>query len=140
MNNELELYLRQNFDDRVKLVKLTERKGLILTRMEGARRATGEVLVFLDAHIEVNTNWLPPLLEPIAISPTTVTTPQIDSMHYQTFKYRKVSGTRGIFDEFLWYQWFPLRKEDSIVPDKPHQVRIKFDQMRSLSYFLLRFL
>jgi polypeptide N-acetylgalactosaminyltransferase len=55
-------YVNENFDDRVKIVNLPERKGLIVTRMEGARRANGEVLVFLDCHMEVNINWLPPLL------------------------------------------------------------------------------
>lgn len=54
LNDDLEVYVRQNFDDRVKIVTLKERKGLIVTRLEGAHRATGEVLVFLDAHIEVN--------------------------------------------------------------------------------------
>lgn len=43
-------------------MNLQDRKGLIVARMEGARHASGEVLVFLDAHMEVNTNWLPPLL------------------------------------------------------------------------------
>lgn len=50
----LEKYVQENFDDRVKVVRLKERKGLIVTRMEGARQATGEVLVFLDSHMEVN--------------------------------------------------------------------------------------
>lgn len=54
LNDELDLYLKQNFDDRVKMYRLNERKGLIVTRLEGAKRATGEVLVFLDSHIEVN--------------------------------------------------------------------------------------
>lgn len=59
----LEKYVRRNFDKiRVRIVHLKERRGLIVTRMEGARRAAGEVLVFLDSHIEVNVNWLPPLL------------------------------------------------------------------------------
>lgn len=52
--NGLEQYVSENFDSRVKVVRLKERKGLIVTRMEGARRATGETLVFLDSHIEVN--------------------------------------------------------------------------------------
>lgn len=58
----LRKYVMENFDGRVKIVDLPNRKGLIVARMEGARKATGEVLVFLDAHMEVNVNWLPPLL------------------------------------------------------------------------------
>lgn len=52
--DEFEQYLRVNFDDRVKIKRLEERCGLIVARMEGAKIATGEVLVFLDAHMEVN--------------------------------------------------------------------------------------
>lgn len=48
----LQTYLRKHFDSRVKIVNLKERKGLIVARMEGARRATGDVLMFLDAHME----------------------------------------------------------------------------------------
>jgi polypeptide N-acetylgalactosaminyltransferase len=55
-------YISKNFHGIVKLVQLEKRVGLIVARMEGARRASGEVLVFLDSHVEVNVNWLPPLL------------------------------------------------------------------------------
>lgn len=50
----LENYIKNNFDSRVKLIDLRQRRGLILARMEGARIATGEVLVFLDAHMEAS--------------------------------------------------------------------------------------
>lgn len=49
----LETYVRKNFDDRVKVLRLQIRKGLIVARIEGAKVATGEVLVFLDSHMEV---------------------------------------------------------------------------------------
>lgn len=77
----LEDYVKQNFDGLVKIFVQKERRGLVLGRLEGARMAKGEVLVgvptfhysarlicivigqvFLDAQVEVNVNWLPPLL------------------------------------------------------------------------------
>ena len=50
---------------RVRLLRNPQRAGLIRTKNRGALQAKGEVIVFLDAHCEVNTNWLPPLLTPI---------------------------------------------------------------------------
>lgn len=58
----LQKYVTENFRELVKIVNLSERRGLIVARMEGARVARGEALVFLDCHVEVNHNWLPPLL------------------------------------------------------------------------------
>lgn len=53
LNDEFEVYVRENFDDRVQILRLNERKGLIVARMEGAKLATGQVLLFLDSHVEV---------------------------------------------------------------------------------------
>lgn len=41
----------------VKIVRTTERSGLIRARLAGANAATGDVLIFLDSHCEVNTGW-----------------------------------------------------------------------------------
>lgn len=46
----------------------------------GAAEATGEVIVYLDAHCEVNKNWLPPLLAPIYRDHTVMTVPIIDGI------------------------------------------------------------
>ena len=61
---ELEEYI-QRWGSSVRLIRNSEREGLIRTRTIGAQEAKGEVVLFLDAHCEVNRNWLPPLLAPI---------------------------------------------------------------------------
>jgi polypeptide N-acetylgalactosaminyltransferase len=60
-HKEIPEYIRKNFP-KARIVRLPEQKGLIFARNEGARQATGEILVYIDAHCEVNVNWLPPLL------------------------------------------------------------------------------
>ena len=48
---------------KVRLVRLQTRGGLVRTRMAGIRAARGEVLTFLDSHIEATHGWLEPLLD-----------------------------------------------------------------------------
>jgi polypeptide N-acetylgalactosaminyltransferase len=53
--------------DKVKVVRAEKREGLIRARLLGIRAATSDIIVLLDAHSEANYNWLPPLIEPIAL-------------------------------------------------------------------------
>ena len=87
----LQSYVNEHFNGKVKIKNLNERKGLIVTRMEGAKIATGEVLVFFDSHVEVQTNWLPPLIEPIAKNRRLATTPVIDHFDPKTFYFSSVN-------------------------------------------------
>ncbi|KAL3266772.1 hypothetical protein HHI36_010930 [Cryptolaemus montrouzieri] len=114
LKEQLENYL-ERFNGVVRLIRNTEREGLIRTRSRGAKEAIGEVIVFLDAHCEVNTNWLPPLLAPIYRDRTILTVPIIDGINHKNFEYRPVYGEdrhfRGIFE------WGMLYKENE-VPDR----------------------
>ncbi|RZF44444.1 hypothetical protein LSTR_LSTR002217 [Laodelphax striatellus] len=111
LKGKLESYI-ERFDGKVRLIRNKEREGLIRTRSRGAKEARGEVILFLDAHCEVNVNWLPPLLAPIYRDRTTMTVPVIDGIDHQTFEYRTVYQAghhfRGIFE------WGMLYKENEL--------------------------
>ncbi|CAH8852877.1 unnamed protein product [Trichobilharzia szidati] len=46
----------------IRILRNPERMGLIKSRMNGARNASGDILVFLDAHVETLDRWLEPLV------------------------------------------------------------------------------
>ena len=44
-------------DGVVKIVRRETRGGLVRARVTGARAASGDVLLIMDAHMEVNIGW-----------------------------------------------------------------------------------
>lgn len=91
----LQDYIVSHFPPKVKIKNLNKRSGLIVTRMEGARAATGDVLVFFDSHIEVHHNWLPPLLHPLVENRRIATLPVIDYLNPMTFGCEDTGGLQG---------------------------------------------
>ncbi|CAB3377482.1 Hypothetical predicted protein [Cloeon dipterum] len=119
LRKPLEDYINKHLP-RVRVLRLPERSGLILARLAGAREAKGEVLVFLDSHTECNVNWLPPLLDPIALDYKTCVCPFIDVLDFDTFQYRaQDEGARGAFDWEFFYKRLPLLPEDLKNPTEP---------------------
>ncbi|XP_046647991.1 putative polypeptide N-acetylgalactosaminyltransferase 10 [Daphnia pulicaria] len=115
----LDDYVTQHMP-RVRVIHLAERSGLIRARMAGARRAKGDVIIFLDSHSEANVNWLPPLLDPIAEDYRTVVCPFIDVIDFETFAYRaQDEGARGAFDWEFFYKRLPLLPDDLKHPARP---------------------
>lgn len=105
--------MENNFNAKVKVHHNEKREGLIRARMIGARLSEGDVIIFLDSHMEVANIWLPPLLEPLVYDPTFATVPIVEGMNPATFAYKYIGdGYRGTFDWNFRYQWLPLRRQD----------------------------
>ena len=116
----LEKYIEENFKGKVKLFHNSERLGLIVTRLEGAKRATGDVIVFLDSHIEVTTNWLVPLLDPIEANRKVATVPVIDRIDAKNLQYESFSdASNGGFNWDFKYQYFILTKKEHPIEGEP---------------------
>ncbi|XP_017561043.1 polypeptide N-acetylgalactosaminyltransferase 11 [Pygocentrus nattereri] len=108
LKEDLDVYVQKNLPGKVKLVRNEKREGLIRGRMIGASHATGEVLVFLDSHCEVNEAWLQPLLTPIKENRHTVVCPVIDIISADTLVYSPSPIVRGGFNWGLHFKWDPV--------------------------------
>lgn len=93
------------FLPKLRFLKSEVQLGLIKARMFGARHATGEVLVFLDSHCEVNEGWIEPLLYEIVNKTNVVVSPVIDTIHPDTFEYRSAGIKRGGFNWAMYFGW-----------------------------------
>ncbi|XP_018408623.1 PREDICTED: polypeptide N-acetylgalactosaminyltransferase 11 [Nanorana parkeri] len=114
---QLDDYIQENLPNKVKLVRNRQREGLIRGRMVGASHATGDVLVFLDSHCEVNEAWLQPLLAPIKANSKTVVCPVIDIISADTLMYSSSPVVRGGFNWGLHFKWDPVPLSDLGGPD-----------------------
>uniref|UniRef100_A0A6I8REE3 Polypeptide N-acetylgalactosaminyltransferase n=1 Tax=Xenopus tropicalis TaxID=8364 RepID=A0A6I8REE3_XENTR len=111
LREKLEEYMA--YYPKVRIVRTKKREGLIRTRLLGASMAKGEVLTFLDSHCEVNVNWLPPLLNQIALNHKTIVCPMIDVIDHNHFGYEAQAGDamRGAFDWEMYYKRIPIPPE-----------------------------
>lgn len=140
LHQEIAKYIEENFDGQVKYYKTSRREGLIRARMFGAKKATGQVLVFLDSHIEVNKMWIEPLLSRIGLSKTIVPMPIIDIINADTFQYSSSPLVRGGFNWGLHFQWDNLpegtlkQEQDFVKPIK--YVTCEFNWMIILAVFI----
>ncbi|XP_061738396.1 polypeptide N-acetylgalactosaminyltransferase 15-like [Nerophis ophidion] len=92
--------------NRVRLIHSSKRLGVGGCRSLGASRASGEVLVFMDSHLECPSGWLEPLLERVSQDRTRVVSPIMDVIHWQTFQYNTTQWpVRGVFNWNLDFYW-----------------------------------
>ena len=99
--------------DKVRLLRMKERGGLMRARMVGIEAAQAEVLTFLDSHIEATEGWLEPLLERIRVNPRAVVCPVIEEVNDKSMQYKFV--TRDLVGVFYWsldFDWHEVEQED----------------------------
>ncbi|KAK2711448.1 hypothetical protein QYM36_012572 [Artemia franciscana] len=102
LKGKLDYYVTSHLPDKVRLVRLKERHGLIRARLEGAKTASGDVIIFLDSHCEVTQGWLEPLLARIKESRTAVLVPIIDVIDDKTLQYFSSNGEFFEIGGFTW--------------------------------------
>jgi len=115
LGEPLDVYLREHFGSKVRVLRNKKREGLIRSRLFGARESRGDVLIFLDSHIEATIGWLEPLLNEIKRDDRTVVTPLIDVIDKTTFEYKYSRSTRvsvGGFDWNMQFTWHGLPEEE----------------------------
>uniref|UniRef100_UPI00358DE87D polypeptide N-acetylgalactosaminyltransferase 1-like isoform X1 n=2 Tax=Myxine glutinosa TaxID=7769 RepID=UPI00358DE87D len=98
--------------DKVHIIRLKERHGLIRARLKGSANATGDVLLFLDSHVECGVGWLEPLLERIRSNRHIVPCPVIDVINEKNMQYQIANHfLRGVFEWPLNFRWRPVPPE-----------------------------
>ncbi|XP_069194708.1 polypeptide N-acetylgalactosaminyltransferase 5 isoform X1 [Procambarus clarkii] len=110
----------------VRVLRTVERSGLIRARLLGAKEVTGQVITFLDAHVECTEGWLEPLLARIAEDRTRVVCPIIDVISDETFEYVTASDmTWGGFNWKLNFRWYrvPQREMERRGGDRTQPLR-----------------
>ena len=91
-------HLKSKLDDylehfpKIKMIRLKTRHGLIRARLEGIKVCQGDILVFLDSHVEVIDGWLEGLINPIISHPHLITCPIIDAIDPESFEYIAVKN------------------------------------------------
>lgn len=105
-------YLKADLDKymsqfpKVRILRLKERHGLIRARLAGAQNATGDVLTFLDSHVECNVGWLEPLLERVYLNRKKVACPVIEVINDKDMSYMTVDNfQRGVFTWPMNFGW-----------------------------------
>jgi polypeptide N-acetylgalactosaminyltransferase len=121
----------------VKLIHLEQRSGLIQARLRGSSIATGQIQLFLDAHVEVTEGWLEPLVVRVAENKFVVSflkrsfdsaivefarfrkrvvAPIIDVISDETFEYVTASDmTWGGFNWHLNFRWYQVCRTVPVI-------------------------
>ncbi|CDJ28423.1 uncharacterized protein EMH_0040780 [Eimeria mitis] len=97
-NGKLQQYIE--LLPKVRLVRSPRREGIVGARLRAIRAATAPIFVVLDSHIEVQDQWLEPLVARIQEDHRRIVMPQVDGIDAETFEH--IAGGIGCKLGFLW--------------------------------------
>lgn len=107
----------------VRILRNSNRLGLMKSRLKGAEVAKGETLTFLDAHIECSPEWLQYLLYEVKKDRTAVVCPIIDVINDDDFAYLTGSDmTWGGFNWRLNFRWYPVPNREEVRRNYDHSM------------------
>lgn len=121
---KLETEVKSLNSNKIHITRNEKREGLIRSRVYGARQAKGDVLLFLDSHVEANVGYAEPLLNRIKDDRRVLAIPVIDIINPDTFAYSPSPLVRGGFNWGLHFKWDSLpagtltKEEDFLGPFK----------------------
>jgi hypothetical protein len=104
--NETEFQELLALSPKVSVLQNERREGCARSRMVGAKAASGEVLMFVDSHIEMmSATWLQHLLVPIVENPRTMALQTLDIISDLDHSYGDGSGDLlyGIITDQFWF-------------------------------------
>ena len=88
-------------------------QGLIRSKTHGASIASGDIIVFLDAHVKTEPGWLPPLLRRISENYKKVVVPLIPILDGESWTVKeKGVGIKMMFSWGLQFNWFEDGNDD----------------------------
>ncbi|KAF7248065.1 putative polypeptide N-acetylgalactosaminyltransferase 8 [Varanus komodoensis] len=106
----------------LKIVRHQKRKGLTTARISGWNASSADVVVILDAHIEVNLEWAEPILSRIKEDRTVIISPVFDNIRFDDFELVRYTEAADGFDWALWclYEaipedWYALKDETAPI-------------------------
>ncbi len=93
-------------DHRIKVIRTVQREGSTKARIIGASYATGDIISYIDSHVEVNVKWMEPFLVAIKNNPKTAVMSQLDNINTDDLSiWKTYTGSHGGFNwnfEFYW--------------------------------------
>lgn len=93
-------------------IRNRERQGLIRSRNIGARAATSDIVVSMDAHIKVDPNWLPPIVERLEANYKCVGVPMTRGLNAKQWKESPNKDAKTAWRWDLDFYWFKDDKRD----------------------------